>query len=365
MSEVSRILDAAIMHNPGKAMLYGNLLADKLETEGQLRQARLLRRTLAKMPENAIASSYALPKDSEGNLNIADIKFPDELGSEHLILHRYTEIKIAEFLNAVKQREKWVSEGIAAANRLLIYGPPGTGKTSIARLIAQELGLPLIIARSDAMMSSLLGQTSKNIRTLFEHVDGNPSVLFLDEIDALAKNRADAQEVGELQRVVIALLQNIDAMDPSTILIAATNHPDLLDPAVWRRFDHTIKVDLPHLDQRIAMWADMLEGVIDDKADLKNLGMLSAGMSGSGIRTTANDMKRVKISTGMERLPLPMAAQRLARLMWVDHYERFETDEAEIRALREWAPRIFTIRALSELFGVSVNKINNTINKNS
>src|SRR4029077_10470965 len=106
---------------------------------------------------------------------------------------------------------------------LLIYGPPGCGKTQLARHVAEELHLPLLTARVDTIVSSYLGNTSKNIRSLFEHAMARPCVLFLDEFDAIAKLRDDQHELGELKRVVISLLQNIDALDSSITLIPATD----------------------------------------------------------------------------------------------------------------------------------------------
>ena len=119
---------------------------------------------------------------------------------------------------------------------------PGVGKTTIAKYISLKTGLPLVIARLDAVISSLLGNTSKNIRRIFEYADSKPCILFLDEFDAIAKARDDQHEMGELKRVINSLLQNIDMFTQNNILIAATNHPELLDKAIWRRFNNIIEV---------------------------------------------------------------------------------------------------------------------------
>lgn len=364
LSEVVKILDAALMHDTDKATSYANLLASKLDDEHQPRQARALRTVLAKLPSSKVTTAYAtprLPKDAENALAIVDFKSVGELSPPDLVLHPYVQDRVADFLESVRMHDEWEARGVASANRLLIYGPPGTGKTSIATKIAQELKLPLVLSRSDALMSSLLGQTSRNIRNIFEFASSTPSVLFLDEFDALAKNRKDSREIGELQRVVIALLQNIDALDSSTVLIAATNHPELLDPAVWRRFDYTLKVDLPGPDERFQMWQSALGEFVPGDSGLRSLVDFSDDMSGAAIKLAANDISRVAIKEGGSTLPLPSMLRRLARVLWFDSYERFENEYVEMAALRRWAPEVFTVRALENLFGVSARQVNKAI----
>lgn len=364
LSEVVKILDAALMHDTEKATAYGSLLASKLDDDNQPRQARALRSTLAKLPSSHVAASQArprLPMDSENSLALVDFYAADQHPASELVLHPYVRDRINDFLNSVRMHDEWAAHGVASASRLLIYGPPGTGKTSIARSVATHLGLPLILSRSDALVSSLLGQTSRNIRNIFDYATSNPCVLFLDEFDALAKNRSDSREIGELQRVVIALLQNVDALDPSSVLIAATNHPELLDPAAWRRFDYTLKVDVPGADEREKIWSATLGGYAPGQPDLSRLVDYSTGMSGAAIKLAANDIARSAITAGNQPLPLPAMLRRLARTLWFDSHERFQSEHAEMAALRAWAPEVFTVRALGELFGVSTRQVNNAI----
>lgn len=364
LSEVLKILDAALMHDTDKAASYATLLASKLEDDRELRQARMIRTALAKLPSAYVDTSFAnlkLPVDTENSLAIVDLHPAGEIEPPELVLHPYIRDRIDDFLDSVRMHDQWAAHGVASSNRLLIYGPPGTGKTSIAMQIARDLKLPLVLSRSDALMSSLLGQTSRNIRSIFDFVSSSPTVLFLDEFDALAKNRSDSREIGELQRVVIALLQNLDALDPTTVVIAATNHPELLDPAVWRRFDYTLKVDLPNDEERGEIWRTALGDLAPDTQSLARLVEYSDGMSGAAIRLAANDISRLAIKRTGVPLQLPDMLRRLARVLWFDDYNRFENDRTEIAALRKWAPDVFTVRALSGLFGVSARQVNNAI----
>jgi SpoVK/Ycf46/Vps4 family AAA+-type ATPase len=129
-------------------------------------------------------------------------------------------------------------------NRLLLAGEPGNGKTSLAEGIAHALPVPLIVARYEGLIGSYLGETATRIRRLFEYVRTRACVLFFDEFDAIGKERGDAQETGEIKRVVSSLLLQIDELPSHVVVVTATNHPELLDRAVWRRFQ--LRLELPH-----------------------------------------------------------------------------------------------------------------------
>lgn len=135
--------------------------------------------------------------------------------------------------------------GLQVRSKLLFCGPPGCGKTLCAEVFAAELGLPLYIVKLDRLISSYLGETAGNVRTIFEFARKQPCVLFFDEFDALARARDDSNEHNELRRVVNSLLIFIDRITPRGFLIAATNLDKALDPAIWRRFDEVIWFEMP------------------------------------------------------------------------------------------------------------------------
>lgn len=140
--------------------------------------------------------------------------------------------------------------GLSPTRAVLFTGPPGVGKTLTAGYIASELSLPLITLNLASLMSSLMGQTGKNLQDLLARAAQEPSILFLDEFDALAKSRVDTSDVGEVKRLVNVVLQQLDQWPQGGLLVAATNHPQLLDPAVHRRFDTTIEFALPGFEER-------------------------------------------------------------------------------------------------------------------
>jgi SpoVK/Ycf46/Vps4 family AAA+-type ATPase len=139
--------------------------------------------------------------------------------------------------------------GLVPTRSLLFVGRPGVGKTLAARWLSLRLNRPLLTLDLAAVMSSFLGKTGNNLRVVLDYARKTPSVLLLDEFDAIAKRRDDATEIGELKRLVTVLLQAVDDWPGEGLLIAATNHPELLDPAVWRRFDQEVFFPLPSADE--------------------------------------------------------------------------------------------------------------------
>lgn len=141
------------------------------------------------------------------------------------------------------------AHGYEPRHRILLSGPPGNGKTSFAEGIAEALGIPFFIVRYDALIGSYLGETNTRLRKLFDYVRTQPSVLFFDEFDAVGKERGDNHETGEIKRVVSFLLMQLDQLPSYVVVIAATNHAELLDRAVWRRFQIRLSFPAPDRSQ--------------------------------------------------------------------------------------------------------------------
>lgn len=287
--EIGKIIEGSLKHDQTKVINYTNQLISKLETDGETRAVAKFKKLLSAQTEMSLtamgnnAKSLSIPVDTESRTTLADIIYPDENNIEVILSKRNTD-KLDSFILSYKNSDKLNDLGIGVSNTLLLYGPPGCGKTKCAYLIAKQLNLPLVIARLDSLISSYLGTTAKNIRNLFEFAQKIPCVLFLDEFDAIAKARDDNNELGELKRVVNSLLQNVDSMSKDSLLLAATNHQQLLDSAVWRRFDYKLEIELPDkeaISKLIYLFTGHM-GTLSEK-DVTELSTLFFGLSGAEI----------------------------------------------------------------------------------
>jgi SpoVK/Ycf46/Vps4 family AAA+-type ATPase len=149
------------------------------------------------------------------------------------------------------------AHGYEPRHRILLSGPPGNGKTSFAEGLAEALALPFFVIRYDALIGSYLGETNARLRKLFDYIRTQPSVVFFDEFDAIGKERGDTHETGEIKRVVSFLLMQLDQLPSYVLVVAATNHAELLDRAVWRRFQ--VRLSLPGPDRKnIELFLDRL-----------------------------------------------------------------------------------------------------------
>ncbi|WP_062469205.1 anti-phage ATPase IteA [Variovorax boronicumulans] len=366
ISEVLKILDGALKSNASLAMSYAGLLADKLHDQGDRAQARMIRERLARAPA-AVASAQdaergvsfsSLPVDGESRLHTVDVSQPRS-EDIHLVLPNALERRVEDFLSGVRHYDQLARVGAALPNRMLVYGPPGTGKTQLVRWLAAQLNLPLLTVRCDTLVSSLLGQTSRNLRRVFDYAEHRPCVLFLDEFDALAGARGNERDVGELQRVVIALLQNMDALSASTVLVAATNHERLLDAAVWRRFSFNLPMPLPADDARRALWGRFLGTMVSDPQAIEELVAASLGASGALIEQVSLDGKRDAVLKHAGLIDVPGLFRRLGISMALAKGVALSTEEEEMQWLRQWQPQVFTLRALAHLYDTSTRQITN------
>jgi len=215
-----------------------------------------------------------------------------------IVLSSAIQTRLTDFENTIRIKDKLDSMGMQFNMSLLLYGPPGCGKTSLAYFLAHRLGLPLVTARLDTLISSLLGNTAKNLRRVFDFANRQPCVLFLDEFDAIAKARDDQHELGELKRVVNSLLQNMDTYCQHGVLIAATNHQELLDDAIWRRFQTVIEVPKPGIPEIQVYFSKITSALNTDSIankHMKTIFIQMHGLSYSDIQVIGQNVVKQKL----------------------------------------------------------------------
>jgi SpoVK/Ycf46/Vps4 family AAA+-type ATPase len=179
-------------------------------------------------------------------------------GLDSLILPEDVEVPILELVEEQLRSDLLRAYNLEPRNRVLLAGPPGNGKTSLAEALADALSVPFLTVRYEAVIGSYLGETAQRISQVFDHARSRQCVLFFDEFDAVAKERGDANETGEIKRVVSSLLLQIDALPSYVVAVTASNHPELLDRAVWRRFQIRLELPMPGPHQ-ILMWLRQFE----------------------------------------------------------------------------------------------------------
>ena len=365
MPEILKIIEGGLKNNSKQVLAYAGLLADKLENEGSNKSANIIRSKLTNKGSNKMLSlseiEQPIPVDRDSRLSLGDLTFPD-LSENKVELPDQLRFKVDEFLSFIEKAHLLTKAGVGITPSMLIYGPPGCGKTKLAQTISAALKLPLITARCDTLISSYLGSTSKNIRSLFDHAASRPCVLFLDDFDALAKARDDQHELGELKRVVVSLLQNIDALPEGTILLAATNHEELLDRAVWRRFAYRIRITLPSHEVRTCLIRDFLHGFEVKSVDA--LAKVSVGMSGAIIEQACKAAIRNMIINGDNAINQNQLMNRLVQSQYANILnDESVTKEEKVTMLRSKNSKLFTMARLSELLGFSTGKISYLISK--
>jgi len=214
--------------------------------------------------------------------------------------------------------------GLTPTKTAIFTGPPGVGKTLAARWLARELELPLATLNLGAVMSSFLGRTGANIRQVMDFTRQSPCVLLLDELDAIAKRRDDASDIGELKRLVTVLLQELDHWPCSGLLIATTNHEQLIDPAVWRRFECRIVFTLPGGDEQIKLirlhlgehWAGIEAkkkqaiGIISSHLSQAELTLITHKALRDHVLSTRPLLESLEISLAAATAALPLAERK-------------------------------------------------------
>jgi SpoVK/Ycf46/Vps4 family AAA+-type ATPase len=243
----------------------------------------------------------ALPRDPDRDAALVEVHHPQREPSE-IVLAPEALARVQRVIDEFRAQANLARHGLSPNSRLLFVGPPGCGKTLCAEILAGELGLDLLHARFDGIVSSYLGETANNLRRVFSYASQQKAVLFFDEFDALGKRRDDPQEVGELKRVVSSFLQILDAHPRDRMVVAATNHEGMLDEALWRRFDEILYFGKPTRTQLVELMELRLRSVRKSKVNLQALASKMMGFSYADAERVCLEANKAMVLRGLKQL---------------------------------------------------------------
>ena len=239
---------------------------------------------------------------------------------EDLVLAESTRDACRELIEEQHRTSLLRSYNLEPRNRVLLAGDPGNGKTSLAESLAHALMVPFVVARYDGLIASYLGETASRLNKLFEYVRTRSCVLFFDEFDTIGKERGDVHETGEIKRVVSSLLLQIDALPSHVVVVTATNHPELLDRAVWRRFQLRLELPRPTVKE-VEAYFDKVETRLKFSFDSspKALAEKLEGASYSELEDFVSDVSRRYVLSLPDANIKKIVQQRLAQ--WQNRFD--------------------------------------------
>lgn len=240
-------------------------------------------------------NNIPIPRDNEKGFPLLEIQnFEKDFDS--LILSEKTKEQLEQIIREFHDADILATYNLQYKKKILLCGQPGTGKTFSAQIISSVLHIPLVYIRFDAIISSYLGETAGNLRKIFDFIENGTWIVLFDEFDIIGKNRDDSHEHGEIKRVVNNFLQMLDNFKGDSILIAATNHQNILDPAIWRRFDDVLYYDLPDTPSRKRLLEDYLRVIKrDSEIEIDEVARQTEGLSPSDIKMLTQEAIKLAV----------------------------------------------------------------------
>ena len=300
------------------------------------------------------------PPPADVDAGLALLRFRATDTAEEPVLSKEVHEAVLRFLHERHEAGRLLSQGFAPPKTLLLKGPPGIGKTMLAEWIARQLNLRLVVLDLATSISSFLGKTGSNLRRSLDYARSTECVLLLDEFDSIAKKRDDITDIGELKRIVNVLLKELEDWPLRSVLIAATNHPELLDPAISRRFDVVLDIPLPSDYERETILRRASSQFADaaPRCFFRTLAEGLPGLSGSDLTTFAQSAVRRHVLTNV-----PLARSFLEAALRFAPALRKKDFRALIKELQRHGD--LSVREIADLTGKSPSTIQYHLTKES
>lgn len=312
------LFDAFNRRDESRFRMAAEAIIAEAEAKGHHRLARDLERSLGPKPLKPVMQSSAAGSQNDAANMVERIQPARCL--DDLVLEPALKQQIQDIAADNTHADALLDHGVPPRRRLLFYGPPGCGKTSAAEALAHTLGWPLSILRLDAVIESFLGQTSANLRTVFEAIRWDQQVMLFDEFDALGRKRDEHHDIGEMKRIVSSLLMMLERFTGPGIMIAATNHDGLLDPALWRRFDDVAHFGLPDDEQTRKLLRCRLDGIHPGSGlSLENIAEQLQGLPHAAVEHAVWTARRAQLIAGDKHITectMQAAVERTSERQW-------------------------------------------------
>ncbi len=365
--QVERLRDALAKDGETKQAAALTSLLNTAERTKELAPSRIAR-SRAQLVGEVLTRNTPVPVDRETAAVLAEVIFPADIQTQAPVFNATVTEAIETIVEEWANFEAFSAVDLQPAKTCLIYGDPGTGKTRLALWIAHKLELPVVLVRLDGLVSSFLGTTARNIGNLFAFANRHQCILLLDEFDAIAKVRDDPQEVGEIKRVVNALLQNLDSRRNVGFTVGITNHPKLLDPAVWRRFEIQLEIPKPDFAMRKALAATFMTPVDAPDSHLRLIAWFTDGATGAEIESLVRTYKKATaIREGARRELLDTLRQfatlNAARVQPERRALLFGDPAALFRAMRDDPILGFSMSDIGEVAGRDKSTVSRQLGK--
>jgi len=240
-------------------------------------------------------------RPSEELRGLLSVSYP-EMRLTDIILTDPLRKKIDRILLEYRHMERIEQHGLIHKRKLILIGPPGTGKTMTASVLAGELGLPLFQVRLDGLISRYMGETASKLRLIFDSIENTLGIFFFDEFDAIGAERGLANDVGEARRILNSFLQMVEETKSNSLILAATNHPEILDNALFRRFDDALIYELPDNEHIVSLLKERLSGYPPDDFEWRLISEKAKGLNYAEITYASNEVIKSAIMNGESKI---------------------------------------------------------------